>query len=143
MTKSTKALSELQQSFVLNYVKNGFNAYQAARSAGYTEASATVYSHKILDNPIVKSRVEAAFKRFDKRIDVAFDWRIDKLKRIINAVIPDNEDTVKLKDAKVAISAIAELNKMYGDYAPDKRLSVTVDATKEKLVDARKQYEEF
>lgn len=139
-----KPLTEKQYSFVTNYIKNGFNAYQAARDAGYSEYFARTKTLTLVEHPNIKHRIEKAFQKVEQRIEVSFDWRINKLKRLIDAIIPDDTTkAINVRQGKTAIAAMAELNKMFGDYAPDKRLSVTVDATKERLQEARRQYEEY
>ena len=42
----------------------------------------------------------------------------------------------------LALKAIAELNKMQGHYLPTQSLKVTVDATKDKLLEAKRVYDE-
>lgn len=141
MTKK-REMTQMQSKFAENYVKNGFNAYQAALDAGYSESSARVRSHTMLDKQPIRERLDNAFCRVEVDLAVGFKWRVEKLKRLIDEGIPD-EGEINQAHARLALAAIAEMNKMYGDYAPDKRLSVTVDATKEKLNEARRQYEEF
>ena len=146
--KATKPLTEMQYNFVTNYIKNGFNAYQAAISAGYSHDYANSTIPRMLEQPNIKPRIEKAMaKAEDKLINhlgLTYEWKAKKLKRVIEEFIPEDK-TIKLNasQTKVGLSALAELNKMQGDYAPDKRLSVTVDATKEKLEEIKKQYEEY
>jgi len=87
--------------------------------------------------------MESAIKRVESKLDVSFEWRINKLKRLVNDIIPDDDSAIKIAHGKVAIQALAEINKMYGDYAPEKRMNMTVNATLDKLTEARKAYEEF
>jgi len=146
--KSDKTLTELQYNFVLNYVKNGFNAYQAAINAGYAESVAKVEAHKILAKPQVREHLRRAYQRVEaKQLNVLCMTMQEKAKvlsRIIYDIVPkDKSQEPKRKHYDQAIKAIAELNKMSGDYAPDKRLSLTVDATKDKLEEVKRQYEDY
>jgi len=146
--KQDKPLTQLQHNFVMNYIKNGFNAYRAALDAGYSESFATVQSSRLPSHPAIKPRLEKALARVEDqliaKLGITYEWKARKLKRVVDKFIPDDDEEVMIADrVKVGLSALAELNKMQGDYAPDKRLSVTVDTTKEKLLEVKRQYEEF
>ena len=141
-------LTQKQYDFTLNYIKNGFNAYQAALDAGYSASYAKFKSHTLIHNPVINQRVTKAYQTIEmqqmKTLCMSIQDKAKVLDRIIRAVIPlDETEPVKLDYMKDAIRAISELNKMAGDYAPDKRLSITVDATKEKLKEVRKIYDEY
>lgn len=147
-----KELTEKQYTFVNNYISNGFNIYQAAISAGYDERYANADACKLLNHPAIKQRINKAHalvikaneRLHIKELAATMEDKIKVLTRIIREIVPlDESQPIKLDYVKDAIKAISELNKMSGDYAPDKRLSVTVDATQTKLIEARKQYEEY
>lgn len=143
-----KPLTQKQYDFVLNYVKNGFNAYQASLAAGYSKHFAQVKSALLVEKPIIKERIEKAYNNIEgmreRQLTLSFADKAEILDRIIRAVVPaDKSMPVDKKYMNEAIKALAELNKMGGDYAPDKRLSITVDATKERLIEARRQYEDY
>ena len=144
--KHTKNLTQMQHNFVINYIKNGFNAYQAAVQAGYSEHVANTQTQYLVSNPVIKDRIAKAYDKIDtklmKELRITMEDKMKVLSRIIYDIVPE-DDEPKRSLYKVAISAMTELNKMQGDYAPDKRLSVTVDATKERLAEVKRQYEEF
>lgn len=134
----------MQYAFATYYVQNGFNAYQAAIDAGYSENYARVKIHALIKHPAIQEQLAQVRETQVRKLSQEFQWKVGKLKRIINAFIPDDtEIALKPGETKVAVSAMIELNKMHGDYAPDKRLSLTVDMTKDKLLEAKRQYEEF
>lgn len=138
-----QTLTQKQYNFVLKYIENGFNAYQAAIAAGYSHNYSRIKAHLLLNHPSIKERLNDAYKQAQNNLEITFEWKLKKLKRVAN-LVPDNpNEPVSLHTAKVAIAAIAELNKMQGDYAPDKKLNVTVNATKERLIEARRQYDEY
>ncbi len=141
---ASKHLTTQQEEFVINYIKNGYNAYNAALTAGYSKTFADTGAYKLVHHPIIQKRLTKALKRADNKLNMTFEWKMKKLKRIIDQYIPDDIN-VELKESqvKIGLQAMGELNKMQGDYAPDKRLSVTVDATKEKIIEAKKAYDEF
>lgn len=139
-------LTERQEKFIENYIKNGANAMQAAIAAGYTRGVAQARSTAFLEHPIIKTRIDNAYARLDRQrskdICLALEERVRLLSKIIYDVIPNEGEPVR-KHYPDAIRAIQELNKLAGDYAPDRRLSVTVDATKDKLIEAQRVYEEY
>lgn len=144
MTQKIKPLSQMQYNFCSAYIRNGFNGYQAAITAGYTKKSALVHAHKLLEKPLIKEKVMTAYQKAEAQLGIDFLWKLTKLKRVVEQCIPDDE-TKKLKPLymRVGLQALGELNKMQGDYAPEKRLSMTVDATQAKLLEARKQYKDY
>ena len=144
MSKQRPLLTQKQFDFCSSYIKNGFNAYQAALSAGYTHNYANVKAPLLLQHPIIKARIEKAYDKTENQLGLDWQWKLKKLQRVINEFIPD-DSTKRLNtfETGIALKAIAELNKMHGDYAPDKRISMTVDATQSKLLEARQQYKEY
>ncbi len=141
-------LTQKQYDFTLNYIKNGFNAYQAAIDAGYSETFSRIKAPSLIHNPIIHARVTKAYQAVEmqqmKALCMSISDKAKVLDRIIRAVVPlDESEPVNMKYASEAIKAVQELNKMSGDYAPDKRLSITVDATKEKLKEVRRVYDEY
>lgn len=141
-----RQLTDQQSQFVLNYVRNGFNTYQAAIDAGYSEETAKAEAYRTLTKPHVREYIAKAQQITEKihlnALVIAMDYKIKKLKRVVDQFIPDTGD-INVNEASIGIKAIQELNKIAGDYAPEKRLSLTVDATKDKLKEINKQYEEY
>jgi|SRR5579859_592903 hypothetical protein len=140
-------LTQKQYNFVTNYIKNGFNARQAALSAGYSESFSTSGSvTQLIALPQIKERILSAYQTVElarqQELCLAISEKATILKQIIYDIVPKQGEP-KRDLYPVAIKAIAELNKMQGDYAPEKRLAVTVDATKDKLKDISKLYKEY
>lgn len=135
-------MDDQQAQFAINYIKNGRNAYKAALDAGYSPKHAKANSYTIVNQPAVKQALRKALVKAERKLSATYEYKIKKLMRVINTYIPD-EGELNNNEVKTAISAITELNKMHGDYAPDKRLSLTVDATKDRVIEATKVYEEF
>lgn len=142
-----KPLTQKQYDFAVNYVKNGFNAHQAAIDAGYTKS--TAQTHNILSNPGVQQIVDKAYQKVEKKIvntlGITFMWKLKRLKEVVEQYIPIDGTEFKGRstDVKVGLQALSEMNKMMGDYAPDKRLNLTVDATSSKMKEVRKIYEDY
>jgi phage terminase small subunit len=141
-------LNQKQQSFVENYIRNGFNIQQAMIDSGYKPSYAQNHQQELIRHPIISERLTSAIRahqreQFNKTV-MAIDERMNVLERIVRECVPkDREAKVNMKYAKDAIIALQEINKLCGDYAPDKRLRLTVDLTQNKLHEARKAYDEF
>ena len=134
---SIKKLTQKQYSFMNNYVQNGFNATQAARDAGYSQKYADAKAYDLVNHPAISERISVACQKATETTEITFQWKIEKLKQVISSC----ENSPLAQDKRVVIEAISELNKMQGDYAPDKRMSMTIDATKERLAEVRRLYE--
>ena len=136
-------MNERQQRFVQEYVTNGFNAHRAAIDAGYSAHTALVRSFKMPLSPSIKPAIAKGIAHTHQVLENELkitvskkaNWLIAIIERVLDKDMPD-----QYKDA---IKAIAELNKMQGHHAPSRSLSITLDATKEKLLDAQRQYKEF
>jgi transposase len=145
--KDAKPLTEREQLFVTHYLSNGYSARAAAKSAGYSDSSCDSHAHHILDKEHIKQRISNAYRKVEarnaKELCMSIEAKAKLLTQIIYDIIPQDGSPPKREYYKDALKAISEMNKMSGDYAPDKRLSVTVDATKDKLIEAKKVYEEY
>jgi hypothetical protein len=148
MIKVKKQLTEMQHKFVLEYVRNGFNISKAARDAGYSASFSKVHSHKLISNPLIKERIEKAYRIVeatqDRLLCMSLQDKAKVLSQIIYDIVPqDGVSEPKRQYYKDAIKAIQELNLMAGDYAPEKQGGITIDATKDKLLEAKRIYEEY
>ena len=144
MRKNHNLLTQKQYNFCSSYIKNGFNAYQAAIEAGYSHHYANTKAPMLLKLEPIKERIEKAYQVAEDKLGISWQWKLKKLKRVIEAYIPDDpEANLNTFETTVGLKALAELNKMQGDYAPDKRISMTVDATQGRLLEARKQYKDY
>lgn len=144
---SLKPLTSKQISFCDHYIRNGFNGKAAAISAGYAP-SVALHAEKIINSPAISSALTKAINKNNQNIldklGVSYNWRVEKLKTIIDGVISNGDaEEIRWPYVKQALTAIAELNKMGGDYAPDKSLRLNVDMTKDKMQEVRKAYSDY
>lgn len=107
--------------FVQEYLTNGFNSVAAVEAAGY---KATRYQRKKTAWRILQQRktiieIKKKLKKMSDDIEITFDYKMRKLKRVIDEAIPDSGD-INLAKARVAITAISETNKMQGHYEAQK-----------------------
>ena len=104
-------LTSKQERFVSEYLID-LNATQAAIRAGYSEKTAQEQSSRLLSNVMVQQAVSDAQNRIAEKAEWSAADRLRMLAGIAEANIKD--------DPRVAVSAIAEANKMQGSHAPTK-----------------------
>jgi phage terminase small subunit len=94
-----------QRLFCKAYLANGFNATQAAITAGYSENCA-----------FIDKRV----KIMEEKLDITAEWKMKVLKDCIDGCMNGEASENKIHPSGI-VGAIAELNKMQGHYAVEKR----------------------
>lgn len=105
-------LTAKQERFVAEYLVD-LNATQAAIRAGYSEKTAQEQSSRLLSNVMVAKAVAEA----QARVSVKAEWSaVDRLR-----MLADIAEAAIKDDPRVAVSAIAEANKMQGSHAPNKQ----------------------
>jgi phage terminase small subunit len=132
--KETEVLTQRERKFVLEYFKNDCNHVAAATAAGYKNADKHAY--KIIQRPMIQAaiakvnkKVMTSTSRMDLAMEMTLDWKKKKLKLAIERAIPDEQsEETQIYDPHVGLKAIAELNKIDGDYAPEKHHNVNLNA---------------
>lgn len=139
-------LTDMQFKFIQNYVSNGFNGYQAAIEAGYSESYALCKTPALIKHPLVKQEIAKAYiaigAELESHLAITVADKCRRLVAILDDIIPINGEPNRQYYGD-AIKALDMLNKIQGHYMPDRKVSVTVDATKERLKDAKKIYDEY
>ncbi len=122
IAKLPNGLTILQNKFVNEYLTNGLNGAQAVLDAGYNtfRINAPIVANTILKVPAVQKAIEKKVQAIQDSHGINFEWKLKKLKRVIEDTIPDEGWSTK-EAFSVGIKALAELNKMQGDYAAEKR----------------------
>lgn len=115
-----------QHKFLEEYIKNGFNAYQASMAIGDTPRIAQKVSYLYLKKPYVQEQLERLLRRMKDQHNVTFDWKIKKLKKVVDISIPDDALEITEMDPEAGLKAIAEMNKMQGHYQPESTISTNV-----------------
>lgn len=91
-------------------VEEPLNKQELVESAGYSTKSATQAAKQIIESPGVKESL------------VSFGFNEDKAKEVVAEILVAGEnDTVKLKAAEMIF-------KVHGSFAPEKHLSLNVEA---------------
>ena len=106
-------LNQRQERFCLEYVTSS-NATEAAISAGYSPKTAQVIASQNLSKLMIRERIqELQLQATNDRIAT-----VSQRKEILTGIAQDaHRQPITAQDK---VRAIAELNKMEGDYAPEK-----------------------
>ena len=102
-----RKLTARQEKFCINYLLNS-NATDAAIKAGYSKDTAVV----IASNNLTKANIQNRLKELRYKTESAKVMGIQERKEMLTLIARFG--------GKLSIPAIAELNKMGGDYAPTK-----------------------
>jgi hypothetical protein len=117
-----QTLTKMQADALENHLVHGMNKSEAARKAGYSEASA--HAH----NPIAKRTISEKLAELDEKYGSELNWKVAKLRQVAEVAIPDEELTKEdLKTVGSGIEALKELNKMRGHYSPEKLVTVNMN----------------
>lgn len=111
-------LNPRQEKFVLEYIRTG-NATQSAIAAGYSPKYASENCPKLLDNTNISQRLTELQSQITTTDIATLQEKHEVLTKIIR------EKVKQPVTAKEQILAIAESNRMTGDYAPEKHLVAT------------------
>lgn len=126
--KPSKIVMEQRHKLFCDAYKILQDGAKAAIEAGFAAKSAKVTACKLLKKPHIKAYLAAANNKQSNKVlsklEVERDELIDKLHKLITMAI----DAIEIK---AAVSAIAELNKMRGNYAPVKSENTNYDGDKD------------
>lgn len=130
--------------FALEYLSNGGDATEAAIKAGYSAKTARVAGSRLLHDARVQSYMKKHVEKTEQAAGATFEWKVKTLMDVVDKCMKGEEDKDRLFKSQGVINAIAELNKMMGDYAPTKveSKSLTVTAPIEevqKIMDSYKK----
>lgn len=74
-------LTDKQQMFISEYLVD-FNATRAAKSAGYSEATAGAIGHENLQKPEILGEIEKRMAARHKRLEISADRILDELRKL-------------------------------------------------------------
>ena len=117
-------LSQKQQTFCLKYFELG-NATQAAIEAGYSKTSAKVIGSENLSKPAISAKINALQSQQQDNTIMTVKERRQRLSQFGREDICNEKGTL-IRHGNV--TAIAELNKMGGDYGVQK-IDITAGLT--------------
>lgn len=141
MSKLPNGLTIRQTKFCQNFIIPPHNATQAAISAGYSPHIAKTIGYRLKTNPKIKEYLKSLQSDLENQMTVSYEWKLDKLKQIVEAFIESKENLISSK-VNSAIQAISEMNKMQGHYSPEKHVNFNIktDPDLQQLEDLIKQH---
>jgi phage terminase small subunit len=131
-TKVFEGLTAKQFKFAESYLSNGHNIHAAARACGLKHVC---NGSRMLKLPKVTAYINNRLQK-TKEAYMDFDYKIEKLKKVIDDFIPESTEELVPKKVSVGLQAVAEANKMQGDYAAEKRINVNANMELDPLVKA-------
>ena len=123
------ALTAKQQAFCEHYVANGFNATQAAISAGYSENTANVIGSENLSKPYIAEYLSEFKAKASERAIVTVS---DVVGWLAKEAKGEGEDT----SSSARVSACKTLTDYTGGFDNNKVTSVNVEMTHEEWLDS-------
>lgn len=129
-----------EKRFADYYLSNGCIATRAAISAGFEHTTAFHKTSAMLKKPEIANYIKMKLHSMENKLEIDIEWKFKKLKKIIDLCVPDEPDISSEINPSVAISAIAELNKMQGHYAPSKSENINHNSDESKVKELIEKY---
>lgn len=125
-TNIHEALSVRELNFLREYMKTKGDASKAAIAVGLKPASGNSVAKRVLSKPMAQKWLASEQEKLSVEARWDFEEKLLQLKKIAKMTVPEHAQTLEEIDAKSAISAIAEANKMQGHYSAEKHVNVNV-----------------
>lgn len=119
-------LSTREIYFLDAYNKHMGDSAKAAEEVGYKAVSGPALANRILSKPKAQEYLAIQHEKIASEIRWTYEEKMQMLKRIAELAVPKEAETIKDVAPTAAIQAISESNKMQGDYAAEKRVTVNV-----------------
>lgn len=117
-------LTDEVRSICKHYVDNEYSA----RKTGLQFGRETKIITKIVGMPHCKAFIQKYAEEKENKSNISYNWKLYKLKKVIENFIHDEEGKpLTAKDVSVAISAMAEANKMQGHYSAEKTVNLNLN----------------
>lgn len=141
MSKLPNGLTIKQTKFCQNFIIHPHNATQSAIAAGYSPHIAKTIGSRLKTNPKVQKYLKSLQSDLENQMTVSYEWKLNKLKQIVEAFIESKEDLSPHK-VNSAIQAISEMNKMQGHYSAERHVNFNIktDPDLQQLEDLIKQH---
>lgn len=107
MAKREQELTELQQKFVQEYVKD-FNATKAAIRAGYSPASAKFYASKLLDDPRIIKAINELTDATQAIAQVKLNINIERVLKELADIAFSRDTRIATKDKLKALELLGK-----------------------------------
>lgn len=134
-------LTMKQRLFCENWLTNDYNGTKAAIDAGYSKDTAYSIANENLKKPDIQRYLKKRMKEVFEKLGAGLDWRVEMLKKVGEACINGAADKDGVVNAKGAVLAIAEMNKMDGIYPAEKHAVLVEESKDNKVSDLVNKYE--
>lgn len=118
-----KAPTTKERKFIKNMNSGNFDDPVEAAVAAGMQISTDKDIEVILSNPVIKPLIADTIEDQCKDLGISRRWKLSKLKHLIEAGIPDDWSHMDPELMTIALRAIDNINKLQGDYAPEKRIN--------------------
>ena len=126
----------IRQIKFINYYLEIGNASKAAELAGYKAKDLDSFSYTLLTKPYMRDLIGKRQNELAKASEISIERKSQLLWTLA-------QRSMNMEDKEeIVIKAIAELNKMYGHYAPEQKnvQTVTIEASLTDIRNARLEY---
>ena len=120
-----------QQAFCEHYVANGFNALQAAISAGYSEKTAGEMGYENLNKPHIAEYI-AKFK------EKASNRALVTVEDVVNGLLHEARGLGEDTSTSARVAAYKALSDYTGGFDSNKNHNVNIETTHEEWLDSLK-----
>lgn len=123
MGNANQPLTDKQIRFVDEYMID-FNATQATIRAGYSKKAARQQGSTLMSYPYIQQAVAQRSEVLKAKTDTDAEWKRLQLRKLVDEGMEQytNGTDNKAAHGAMVVKALAELNKMDGDYQPSKQL---------------------
>lgn len=126
--KDIKAVLSVRDiNFLDALMKHNGNVSKAADEVGYNPKHGDVLAKRVFANPEAQVYITAQHEKTAAEFRWTYEEKMQTLKRITELAVPATAESIKDTLPGAAIQAIAESNKMQGDYSAEKRVNVNVN----------------
>lgn len=94
-------LTDKQRRFVEEYCSNGFNATQAAISAGYSEKTAKDIACQNLAKLYIQESIQEFMSKQTKKCEIDTQWVVNKLKQEVEYIGEGSSPSARVSALKV------------------------------------------
>lgn len=142
-----RTMTEKQARFVELYLNNGEDATSAAIEAGYKQGNVAGQVHALMNNPRIINQIEARKMAQmtvtnPEEYKLNYDYKLQCLYDLIQMALDGKTNKHGTINGELIVKAIAEANKMQGDYAPTKSVTTNISSQidRKELMDLVQNY---
>jgi hypothetical protein len=101
---------------------------KSAEIAGYVIKNNNISGpYKVLNSEKAKIYMKDKVNVVNETFKLGVEWKLKKLKNIVDAVVGDKPDEVDKRYASLAISSINEMNRIQGHHAPNSSIMINLE----------------